>query len=112
MALNIETVGAVVPGANIAVFFARDIPGAIRAATRDVANKPTVILITWGAPEGTWTAGSLTNLKTKSSGRVEPESQSLQPLAISGPKMAAAPISQSTRPPRARLCWRLAALAR
>lgn len=61
--LDIEIVGAIAPGATIAVYFTQNSDaGFIDAVTRavhDTANKPSVISISWGAPESSWTSQSL-----------------------------------------------------
>jgi kumamolisin len=53
--LDIEVVGAVAPGAKIAVYFApntsRGFLDAITTAVHDTKNKPSIISISWGAPE-------------------------------------------------------------
>jgi kumamolisin len=60
--LDIEVAGAVAPGANIVVYFAdntdRGFADAISQAVHDATNKPSVISISWGAPEDTWTQQS------------------------------------------------------
>lgn len=64
--LDIEVAAAVAPGANIAVYFApntdQGFVDAITTATHDSTNKPTVISISWGGPESTWTAQARTAL--------------------------------------------------
>ncbi len=61
--LDIEVAGAAAPGANIAVYFApntdQGFVDAIGTAVHDTKNNPTVISISWGGPESTWTAQSL-----------------------------------------------------
>lgn len=63
--LDIEIVGAIAPGANIAVYFAPNTDqgflDAITTAVHDTVHKPSVISISWGGPESTWTAQALTN---------------------------------------------------
>ncbi len=58
MALDIEVVGAVAPGARIAVYFApntfQGFIDCLSAAVHDSTNNPSVISISWGAPEVTW----------------------------------------------------------
>jgi kumamolisin len=60
VALDIEVVGAVAPGARIAVYFApnsdRGFVDAVTAATFDTVNRPSVISISWGNAEVNWTA--------------------------------------------------------
>ncbi len=64
--LDIEVAGAVAPGAKIAVYFAPNTDqgfiDAISTAVHDTTNKPSVISISWGGPESTWTAQSMTAL--------------------------------------------------
>ena len=61
--LDIEVAGAVAPGARIAVYFAPNTDAgfldAINQAVMDTVNKPSVLSISWGAPESSWTAQSL-----------------------------------------------------
>ncbi len=63
VALDIEVAGAVAPGATIVVYFAPNTDAgfldAINQAAMDNVNKPSVISISWGGPESTWTAQSL-----------------------------------------------------
>lgn len=62
--LDIEVVGSVAPGANIAVYFAPNTDqgfiDAITDAVHDTARKPSVVSISWGGPEESWTAQSQT----------------------------------------------------
>lgn len=61
--LDIEVAGAIAPGARIAVYFApntdRGFLDAITTAIHDTRRKPSVISISWGAPEADWTAQAL-----------------------------------------------------
>ncbi len=63
--LDIEVAGAVAPGAKIAVYFAPNTDAgfldAINKAATDKTRKPSVISISWGGPENSWTAQSLQN---------------------------------------------------
>ena len=63
--LDIEVAGAVAPGAKIVVYFAPNTDAgfldAINQAAMDKTNKPSVISISWGGPENSWTAQSLQN---------------------------------------------------
>jgi kumamolisin len=66
--LDIEVVGAVAPGAGIAVYFAPDASAAsfvnaVSQAVHDSANNPSVISISWGNPEETWTAQARTQME-------------------------------------------------
>ncbi|MEO7027869.1 MAG: S53 family peptidase, partial [Acidobacteriaceae bacterium] len=61
--LDIEVAAAVAPGANIVVYFCPNtdqgfIDG-IGTAVHDIVHKPSVISISWGAPEMRWTAQSM-----------------------------------------------------
>jgi kumamolisin len=64
--LDIEVSGAVAPAVNIAVYFAPNTDqgfiDAVTQAVHDTTNKPSVISISWGGPESTWTAQALTAL--------------------------------------------------
>jgi kumamolisin len=61
--LDIEVAAAVAPGANIAVYFAPNTDqgfiDAITTAIHDTTNNPSVISISWGGPESSWTTQSL-----------------------------------------------------
>jgi kumamolisin len=62
--LDIEIVGAIAPGAKIAVYFAPNTDqgflDAITTAIHDSVRKPSVISISWGGAESTWTDQALT----------------------------------------------------
>jgi kumamolisin len=62
--LDIEVAGAVAPGAKIVVYFApntsQGFQDALTTAIHDSTNKPSVISISWGGPESTWTGQSMT----------------------------------------------------
>ncbi len=64
--LDIEVCAAVAPGAKIAVYFTpntdQGFVDTISTAVHDTKNKPTVISISWGGPESSWTAQSMTAL--------------------------------------------------
>ncbi len=61
--LDIEVAGSVAPGAKIAVYFAPNTDAGfldgINQAVGDKQNNPSVISISWGGPESTWTAQAL-----------------------------------------------------
>ncbi|GAC1512959.1 MAG: S53 family peptidase [Chloroflexota bacterium] len=61
--LDIEVAGAVAPGSRIVVYFApntdRGFLDAITTAIHDTANKPSIVSISWGGPESSWTAQAL-----------------------------------------------------
>jgi kumamolisin len=62
--LDIEVVGSIAPGANIAVYFAPNTDAgfldAVTSAIHDTTNKPSVISISWGSAESTWTTQAMT----------------------------------------------------
>ena len=64
--LDIEVAAAVAPGASIAVYFAPNTDqgfiDAVTTAVHDTANKPSVISISWGGPESSWTQQAITSL--------------------------------------------------
>ena len=64
--LDIEVAGAVAPGAKIVVYFAPNTDqgfiDAIATAVHDTTNNPSVISISWGGPESSWTTQSLNAL--------------------------------------------------
>jgi kumamolisin len=61
--LDIEVAAAVAPGAKVAVYFTPNTDqgflDAITAAVHDTTNNPSVISISWGGPESSWTAQAL-----------------------------------------------------
>jgi kumamolisin len=61
--LDIEIVGAIAPASTIAVYFTQNSDAgfidAVSRAVHDTVNKPSVISISWGAPESSWTSQSL-----------------------------------------------------
>ncbi len=63
--LDIEVAGAIAPKAKIAVYFAPNTDqgflDAIKTAVHDNLRKPSVVSISWGGPEDSWTAQSMTN---------------------------------------------------
>ena len=64
--LDIEVSAAVAPGAKIVVYFAPNTDqgfiDAVSAAVHDTTNRPSVVSISWGGPESTWTAQAVTAL--------------------------------------------------
>ncbi len=64
--LDIEVSAAVAPGAKIVVYFAPNTDqgfiDAIATAVHDTKNKPSVISISWGGPESSWTQQSMNAL--------------------------------------------------
>jgi kumamolisin len=66
--LDIEVIGALAPGANIVVYFAPDTDQgfyeAISQAAHDAVNKPSVMSISWGGPEDSWTSPARDAMQT------------------------------------------------
>jgi kumamolisin len=64
VALDIEVSGAVAPGAKLAVYFTANTDqgfhDAITAATHDAVREPSILSISWGGPEDTWTGQART----------------------------------------------------
>ncbi|HTB68231.1 MAG TPA: S53 family peptidase [Steroidobacteraceae bacterium] len=62
--LDIEVVGAVAAGASIAVYFAPNTDAgfldAVTTAMHDTVRKPSVISISWGGSESSWTSQAMT----------------------------------------------------
>lgn len=60
--LDIEVAGAIAPGAQIAAYFAPNTDqgfiDAVTTAVHDAKLKPSIISISWGGPEGSWTEQS------------------------------------------------------
>jgi kumamolisin len=61
--LDIEVVGAVAPAAQIAVYFAPNTDAgfidAVTSAVHDTTHEPSVISISWGSAESTWTTQAM-----------------------------------------------------
>jgi kumamolisin len=64
--LDIEVSAAVAPGAKIVVYFAPNTDqgfiDAVSSAVHDTTNNPSVISISWGGPESSWTAQAMNAL--------------------------------------------------
>ncbi|HTV97806.1 MAG TPA: S53 family peptidase [Steroidobacteraceae bacterium] len=62
--LDIEVAGSIAPGARIAVYFAPNTDAgfldAITTAIHDTTNSPTVLSVSWGGAESTWTSQAMT----------------------------------------------------
>jgi kumamolisin len=65
--LDIEIVGAIAPGVEIVVYFAPNTDqgfiDAVSQAVHDSTHKPSVISISWGGSEDTWTAQARTQME-------------------------------------------------
>jgi kumamolisin len=64
--LDIEVSAAVAPGAKVVVYFAPNTDqgfiDAVSSAVHDTTNNPSVISISWGGPESSWTAQAMNAL--------------------------------------------------
>jgi len=64
--LDIEVSGSIAPGAKIVVYFADNTDAgflnAITTAVHDSANNPSVVSISWGGPESSWTQQAMTSM--------------------------------------------------
>ena len=64
--LDIEVIGALAPQAKVAVYFAPNTDAgfldAITTAIHDTTNNPSVVSISWGSAESTWTDQSMTSM--------------------------------------------------
>lgn len=64
--LDIEVAGTVAPGAKIVAYFADNTDAgflnAITTAAHDTTNKPSIISISWGGPESSWTNQAMTSM--------------------------------------------------
>jgi kumamolisin len=62
--LDVEIVGSIANGAKIAVYFAPNTDqgflDAITTAVHDTTRRPTIVSISWGGPETTWTSQATT----------------------------------------------------
>lgn len=62
--LDVEVAGAIAPGATLAVYFAPNTDAgfleAVTSAIHDTTNNPSIISISWGGPESSWTQQSFT----------------------------------------------------
>ena len=65
VALDIEVAGSIAPGAAIAVYFTTNTDqgflDAITTAIHDTTHKVTVVSISWGGAESTWTSQAMTS---------------------------------------------------
>ena len=65
--LDIEVVGGLAAGVKIVVYFApnteQGFVDAITTAANDTTNKPSVISISWGGPENSWSSQALTQIE-------------------------------------------------
>ena len=64
--LDIEVAGSIASGAKIVVYFAENTDAgflnAITTAVHDSTNNPSVVSISWGGPESSWTQQAMTSM--------------------------------------------------
>jgi kumamolisin len=64
--LDIEVSGSIAPAAKIVVYFAENTDAgflnAITTAVHDSTNNPSVVSISWGGPESSWTQQAMTSM--------------------------------------------------
>jgi kumamolisin len=65
--LDIEVAGSIAPGAEFVVYFSPNTDqgfiDAVSTAVHDATNKPSVVSISWGGPEDSWTAQARTQME-------------------------------------------------
>jgi kumamolisin len=65
--LDIEVAGSVAPGAKFVVYFSPNTDqgfiDAVSTAVHDTTNKPSVVSISWGGPEDSWTEQARTQME-------------------------------------------------
>jgi kumamolisin len=65
--LDIEVVGGLAPGVKIVVYFGpnteQGFVDALTTAAHDTTNRPSVISISWGGPENSWTSQGMTQIE-------------------------------------------------
>ena len=65
--LDVEVVGGVAPGVTIAVYFAPNTDqgsiDAVTAAVHDTTRRPSVLSISWGSAEDTWSTQAMTQME-------------------------------------------------
>jgi kumamolisin len=64
--LDIEVAGSIAPGVKIVAYFAENTDAgflnAITTAVHDSTNNPSIVSISWGGPESTWTQQAMTSM--------------------------------------------------
>jgi len=64
--LDIEVAGSIAPGVKIVAYFAENTDAgflnAITTAVHDSTNNPSVVSISWGGPESSWTQQAMTSM--------------------------------------------------
>jgi len=64
--LDIEVAGAIAPGTKIVAYFAENTDAgflnAITTAVHDSTNNPSIVSISWGGPESSWTEQAMTSM--------------------------------------------------
>jgi kumamolisin len=66
--LDVEVVGAIAPAAQIAVYFTTNTDqgflDALTTAVHDTTNRPSIISISWGGPESSWTQQAMNSFSS------------------------------------------------
>lgn len=66
--LDIEVAGAIAPGAQLAMYFAPNTDAgfldAVTTAIHDTTLKPSIVSISWGGPESSWTQQAMDSLNS------------------------------------------------
>jgi len=66
--LDLEVAGALAPGARLVVYFApnteQGFVDAVTTAVHDATNRPSLLSISWGGPEQSWSAAARVALET------------------------------------------------
>ena len=66
--LDVEVVGSIAPGARVAVYFAPNTDqgflDAVTTAVHDQVQRPSVVSISWGGAEATWTSQAMDQMET------------------------------------------------
>jgi kumamolisin len=66
--LDIEVVGAIAPAAQLAVYFTTNTDqgflDALTTAVHDATNRPSIISISWGGPESSWTQQAMNSFSS------------------------------------------------
>ncbi len=64
--LDIEVAGSIAPAAKIVVYFAENTDAgflnAITTAVHDSTNNPSIVSVSWGGPESSWTQQAMTSM--------------------------------------------------
>src|SRR5579862_559131 len=97
IALDLQVLAGIVPGARIVVYFAgndtKSLAAAIEQAVSDTVNRPQVLSISWGSAEKFWTPSSRAAIETALADAVNVK---MTVVAAAGDGLATAGISDGT----------------